>query len=58
MDDDYPRAIDLGSSCRGDVKDVVTHHESLYAVPELFEAFARNRPGYLKALLYPNEEAE
>ena len=33
---------------------MVTHRESLNAAPELFEALAQNRPGYLKALLYPD----
>jgi threonine dehydrogenase-like Zn-dependent dehydrogenase len=33
---------------------LVTHCESLNAAPELFEALAQNRPGYLKVLLYPS----
>jgi hypothetical protein len=33
---------------------VVACREDLNAVPELFEVPAQNRPGYLKALLYPN----
>jgi L-iditol 2-dehydrogenase len=54
MGDDYPRAIDLVSSGRVNVRALVTHQKSLNAAPELFEALAQNRPGYLKALLYPN----
>ena len=54
MGDDYPRAIDFVSSGRVNVRALVTHRESLNAAPELFEALAQNRPGYLKALLYPN----
>ena len=54
MGDDYPRAINLVSSGRVNVRALVTHRESLNAAPELFEALAQNRPGYLKALLYPN----
>ena len=34
----------------------MTHRESLNAAPDLFEALAQNRAGYLKALLYPNRE--
>lgn len=58
MGDDFPRAIDLVSSGRVNVKAVVTHHESLHAAPEVFEALAQNRPSYLKALLYPNGKAD
>jgi L-iditol 2-dehydrogenase len=54
MGDDFPRAIDLVSSGGVNVRALVTHRESLNAAPELFEALAQNRPGYLKALLYPN----
>ena len=54
MGDDYPRAIDFVSSGRVNVRALVTHRESLNAAPELFEALAQNRCGYLKALLYPN----
>ena len=32
----------------------MTHRESLDAAPEIFEALAQNRSGYLKALPYPN----
>jgi hypothetical protein len=32
----------------------VTHPDRLKTAPELFEALAQNRPGYVKALLYPN----
>ena len=56
MGDDYPRAIDLVSSGRVNVRAMVTHRESLDAAPEVFEALAQNRPGYVKALLYPNGE--
>ena len=38
------------------VRAMVTHRESLDAAPEVFEALAQNRPGYVKALLYPNGE--
>jgi hypothetical protein len=38
------------------VRALVTHRESLKAAPDLFEALAQNRAGYLKALLYPNRE--
>jgi threonine dehydrogenase-like Zn-dependent dehydrogenase len=33
---------------------LVTHRESLNAAPNLFEALAQTRAGYLKVLLYPN----
>ena len=56
MGDDYPRAIDFVSSGRVNVRALVTHRESLNAAPELFEALAQNRPGYLKVLLCPNGE--
>jgi hypothetical protein len=56
MGDDYRRAIDLVSSDRVNVRALVTHRESLNAAPELFEALAQNRPGDLKALLYPDED--
>ena len=35
--DDFPRAIDLASSGRVNVKAVVTHRETLHAAPEVFE---------------------
>ena len=54
MGDDYPRAIDLVTSGRVNVRAVVTHRERLDAAPELFKALAQNQPGYVKALLYPN----
>ncbi len=57
MGDDYPRAIRLVSSGRVNVKAVVTHREDLKKAPELFEALAESRPGYLKVLLYPNEKS-
>jgi threonine dehydrogenase-like Zn-dependent dehydrogenase len=38
MGDDFPRAIDLVSSDRVNVRALVTHRESLNAAPELFEA--------------------
>jgi L-iditol 2-dehydrogenase len=53
---DYPRAIDVVTSGRVNVRALVTHRESLNAAPKLFEAMAQNRPGYLKALLYPKGE--
>jgi L-iditol 2-dehydrogenase len=56
MGDDYPRAIDLVTSGWVNVRALVTHHESLDGAPEVFEALAQNRPGYVKALLYPNRE--
>ena len=54
LGDDYPRAIELVTSGRVDVRALVTHREGLDAAPELFEALALGRPGYVKALLYPN----
>ena len=54
MGDDFPRAIDLVSSDRLNVRALVTHRESVNAAPEIFKALAQNRPGYLKALHYPN----
>ena len=54
MGDDYPRAIDLVRSGRVNVRALVTHCEGLDAAPEVFEALAQNRPGNVKALLYPN----
>ena len=56
MGDDYPRAIDLVTSGRVNVRAIVTHRESLDAAPELFKALAQNQPSYVKALLYPNGE--
>jgi L-iditol 2-dehydrogenase len=56
MGEDYPRAIDLVSSRRVNVRAMVTHRENLHAAPEVFEALAQNRPGYIKALVYPNRE--
>ncbi|HKI13695.1 MAG TPA: alcohol dehydrogenase catalytic domain-containing protein [Roseiarcus sp.] len=58
MGDDYPRAIRLVSSGRVNVKAVVTHRVGgLRKAPELFEALAQSRPGFLKVLLYPNGES-
>ncbi len=57
MGDDYPRAIRLVASERVNVKVLVTHREGLKKAPELFEALAESRPGYLKVLLYPNGES-
>jgi L-iditol 2-dehydrogenase len=54
MGDDYPRAIDLVTSGRVNVRAIVTHRDSLDAAPELFKALAQNQPTYVKALLYPN----
>jgi hypothetical protein len=55
---------DLKEDSRPDVGDLISdrvsvgallaRREDLNAAPELFEALAQNRPGYLKALLYPN----
>ena len=56
MGDDYPRAIDLVTSGRVNVRAVVTHRERLDAAPELIKALAQNQPSYVKALLYPNGE--
>jgi L-iditol 2-dehydrogenase len=53
MGNDFPRAVDLGTSGRVNVRALVTHREGLNAAPDLFESLAQNRPGYLKALLYP-----
>jgi len=37
---------------------VVTHRVGgLRKAPELFEALAQSRPGFLKVLLYPNGES-
>ena len=44
MGDDYPRAIDLVTSGRVNVKALVTHRATLAAAPELFEALANNQP--------------
>jgi hypothetical protein len=46
MGDNYPRAIELVTSGRVDVRALVTHCERLDAAPELFEALALGRPGY------------
>jgi L-iditol 2-dehydrogenase len=54
MGDDYPRAIELVTSGRVNVRELVTHHGGLDEAPKLFEALALGRPGYVKALLYPN----
>jgi hypothetical protein len=51
--DDFPCAIDLVSSGRVNVTALVMP-ASLNTAPELFEALAESRLGYLKALLYPN----
>jgi L-iditol 2-dehydrogenase len=56
MSDHHPRAIDLATSRRVNVRALVTHRESLKAARALFEALAQNRPGCVKALPYPNGE--
>ena len=56
MGDDYPRAIDLVTWGRVNVRALVTHRESLTSARELFEALAQGRPGYVEALRYPNGE--
>jgi L-iditol 2-dehydrogenase len=54
MSDDSPRAINLVTSGRVNVRAVATYRESLRAAPEYFDAPAQDRPGYVKALLYPS----
>jgi L-iditol 2-dehydrogenase len=56
MGDDYPRAIELVTSGRVNMRAIVTHRESLDAAPELSMTLARNQPSYPRALLYPNGE--
>jgi L-iditol 2-dehydrogenase len=58
MGDDYPRAIDLVTSGRVNVRALVTHRENLRAARELFAALAQNRPGYVKTLLFPTGVTE
>ena len=56
MGEVYPRAIDLVASGKVDVRSMVTHRVSLEETPATFRALADNRPGYIKALIYPNGE--
>ena len=53
MGDDYPRAIELVRSGRVNVAKVVSHQVGLDEAPRMFEALARNEPGYLKVLIHP-----
>ena len=54
MGEVYPRAIALVASGKVDVRSMVTHRVGLDAAPVTFAALARNEPGYVKALIYPN----
>lgn len=54
MGDDYPRAIELIRSGRVNVAKVVSHQVGLDDAPRMFEALARNEPGYLKVLIDPS----
>jgi len=54
MGDDYPRAIELIRSGRVNVAKVVSHQVGLDDAPRMFEALARNEPGYLKVLIHPS----
>jgi L-iditol 2-dehydrogenase len=54
MGNDYPRAIELVTSGRVNVRTLVTHRDGLDAGPQLFEALALSKPGFVKVLLYPN----
>jgi hypothetical protein len=56
MGDDFPCGIDLVSSGGVNVTALVML-ASLNTAPELFEALAESRLGYLKALLYPNGQS-
>jgi threonine dehydrogenase-like Zn-dependent dehydrogenase len=42
--DDFPRAIDLVTSGRANVRAMVTHREGPNAAPDLFESLAQNHP--------------
>ena len=55
MGEVYPRAIELVASGKVDVRSMVSHRVSLEETPATFAALARNAPGYVKALIYPNE---
>jgi L-iditol 2-dehydrogenase len=54
MGDVYPRAIRLVESKRVDVETLVTHRVGLEETPGVFQALAKNQPGYIKALIFPN----
>jgi L-iditol 2-dehydrogenase len=55
MGEVYPRAIALVASGKVDVTTMVTHRVGLEETPNVFKALANNEPGYVKALIYPNE---
>ena len=56
MGEVYPRAIDLVAAGRVDVTTLVTHRVGLAATPGAFQALADNAPGYVKVLIYPNQQ--
>lgn len=52
----YPRAIELIAAGKVDVAAVVSHRIGLAETPSTFAALARDEPGYLKVMIYPNGE--
>ncbi len=55
MGDVYPRAIQLVASGQVDVESMVSHRVRLDETPAVFKALTENAPGYIKALIYPNQ---
>jgi len=51
MGDVYPRAIELVTSGKIDVKSIISHRIGLSETPSAFRALAANAPGYLKVLI-------
>ena len=53
MGDVYPRAIELVTSGKINVKTIISHRIGLSETPAAFRALAANAPGYLKVLVIP-----
>lgn len=51
MGDVYPRAIELVTNGKIDVKSIISHRIGLTETPAAFKALAANAPGYLKVLI-------
>ncbi|MFK7994411.1 MAG: zinc-binding dehydrogenase [Granulosicoccus sp.] len=51
----YPRAIDLVEQNKVDVDSLVSHHFKLDGTPDAFKQQADEDPGFIKAVVYPQE---
>ena len=52
----YPRAIELVGTGRVNIAGIATHHYRMQDAPRAFEEADRMPDGFLKAVIYPNDE--